>query len=133
MVAEVLQGDGFCPRDWGRTELRDAVRDRGSLFELDDVDLRGRVELCDDGERWRRDERGVMLLVWLDTGVALVTMLHVAESPEAWRLWRRGKVAARDEVPSSSVQSGMLPCEGLRLSRAWRQFRNRFYICCSNL
>lgn len=32
------------------TELRDVDRDRGSLFELEEVDLRGRVELCEDGE-----------------------------------------------------------------------------------
>jgi len=43
-------------------------------------------------------------------------MLQVAESLEAWRLWRRGRVAARDEVPSSSVHDGMMPCEDLRLS-----------------
>jgi hypothetical protein len=48
VVAEVLQGDEFCPRGWGRTELRDVEHDRISLFELDEVDLRGRVELCED-------------------------------------------------------------------------------------
>jgi hypothetical protein len=115
--------------------LRDVDRDRGSLFELDEVDLRGRVELCEDGERWRRDERGVMLLVWLVTtlGVTLVTMLHVAESPEVWRLWRRGRVAARDEVPSSSIHSGILPCEGPRFSWAYKQLNNRFHKCCQIL
>ena len=61
MVAEVLHGEEFCPRDCGNTELREVDRDRVPLLE-EEFDLRGSVELC-EGERCRREERGVELLV----------------------------------------------------------------------
>lgn len=31
--------------------MREVERERGSLFEFEEFDLRGRVELCDDGDR----------------------------------------------------------------------------------